>query len=102
MNNTTLTILLFYLPSLIGLTAVGVHIVALLKLAVTCKSKAIPFVFSFFLMAVGTVASWFVVFANTLILIEQGLLLPYSWQVLLLPIFWGVMSLWMNLLIVRK
>ncbi len=96
----TIQLLLFYLPSLIGLVALFLHFVGLFKLATASKSHISGLTGALTVIGAGLIISWLIVLAQAIFAIADGTPLM-SWQVLLLPLFWGIILVPVNIMIRR-
>jgi uncharacterized membrane protein len=95
-----LEVLLWFIPSLVGLILVLLYIVELVKIARDKRSVAFHFVFAIWFSFLSVILSWFVVLAIAVEQVNRGYPV-ISWQVLLLPIVWGVVAWIINYLIRR-
>ena len=95
-----MNLLLFYLPSLLGILALTLHFYRLLATAQKAKSMSTPIFLSLLVVGVGLLVSWIIVLSMAILFIGDGVSL-LSWQVLLLPMLWGIILIPVNILIRR-
>jgi uncharacterized membrane protein len=95
-----LEVLLWFIPSLIGLVLVLFYMIELMKIARERRSIAFRFIFSIWFSFVSVILSWFVVLAIAIEQVNRGHPI-ISWQVLLLPVGWGFVAWFINYLIRR-
>lgn len=91
-----ITLLLYYLPSLLGLVLLTTYFSQLWRVARQKSSAAVDIFFQLVLIGVGLIISWCSVLFIALRFLESGKPL-LSWEVLFLPIFWGVLLIPINM-----
>ena len=91
-------VILFYLPSLIGLLFSTWYFFKLAKVA-NEKQALTTFLFlAMLIIGSGLIFSWLVVLSTAMFFLNLGVPL-ISWQVLLLPIFWAIVLIPINTMI---
>lgn len=95
-----LTILLFYVPSLVGLLFLFLYFLNLFVQAWKQRLVARYMLLSLVLVGTGLIFSWFVILSIALGTVQSGGPI-ISWQVLLLPMFWASILVPVNILIRR-
>lgn len=90
-----LSVILLYLPSLIGLVISTWQLFVLYDIARKNKSSATTLTLSILLMSAGVLISWFIVvgMAEALFMHEFPLL---DWRIAALPIFWALAVWFIN------
>ncbi len=96
----TTSLLLFYFPSLVGLVLLFIYFLQMLREAMKVRSLITPLVSSLVLVGIGLIVSWCIVLYHAIEMLGHNTPL-FSWQVLLLPVFWAILLVPINIMIRR-